>query len=129
MLDLSEGFFHAALAQCGRKWPFGASGETDQTMCVIFQLFFLDRAFAFFSAQLHLGNQPAEILIASAGDNEERKAEGVVIPSAARNPYPGHIVLRIGILRLILVTQACLEIAQDDVVEYFARDLCAYISF
>src|ERR1700720_4694641 len=106
MLDLSEGFFHAALAQCGRKWSFVASGEADKTMCVIFQFSFLDRAFAFFSAQLHLGNQPAEILIAGAGGDEERKAERIVIPSAAGSPYPGYMVLRIGILRLILVTQA-----------------------
>src|ERR1700694_6358881 len=104
MLDLSQSFFHASLVQCGRKWSFGASGEADKTMCVIFQFFFLDRAFAFFSAQLHLGNQPAEILIASAGGDEERKAERMVIPSAARNSYPGDIVFRIGIPCLILVT-------------------------
>src|ERR1700730_2618458 len=106
MLDLSQGFFHAALAQCGRQWSFRAPGEADETMCVIFQFFFLDRAFAFFSAQLHPGNQPAEILIASAGGDEERKAEGMVIPSAARNPRPRYMVVRIGILRLMLVTQA-----------------------
>jgi hypothetical protein len=63
-------------------------------------------------------------LIASAGGDEERKAEGMVIPSAAGNPGPGYMVVRIGIRRLILVTQACLEIAPDDVVEYFARDFC-----
>src|SRR5260370_23717494 len=106
MLDLCQGFFHAALAQCGRKWSLGASGEADQTMGVIFQFFFLDRAFAFFSAQLHLGYQSAEILIASAGGDEERKAERIVVPSAARNPYPGYMVFRLGILRLILVTPA-----------------------
>src|SRR5258708_33679247 len=106
MLDLSQGFFHAALAQCGRKWSFSASGKADKARGVIFQFFFLDRAFAFFSAQLHLGNQPAEILIASAGSDEERKAERIVIPSAARDPYPGYIFWRTGILRVILVTQA-----------------------
>src|SRR5260370_35822770 len=104
MLDLSQGFFHAALAQCGRKWSFGASGKADKARGVIFQFFFLDRAFAFFSAQLHLGNQPAEILIASAGSDQERKAERIVI-LGARNPYPGYIFWR-RILRVILVTQA-----------------------
>src|ERR1700694_1661713 len=102
MLDLSQSFFHAALAQCGRKWSFGASGEADKTMCVIFQFFFLDRAFAFFSAQLHPVNQPADLLIASAGGDEKRKAEGMVIPSAPCNPCSGYMVVRIGTLRLIL---------------------------
>src|SRR3981081_2952918 len=105
MLDLSQGFFHADLAQCGRTWAFDASGEADKARGVIFHVFFLDRAFSFFSAQLHLGNQPAEILIASAGSDEERKAERIVILSA-RNPYPGYIFGRRGILRVILVTQA-----------------------
>src|ERR1700680_2992613 len=97
MLDLFQGFFHAALAQCGRQGSFGAPGEADKTMCVIFQFFFLDRAFAFFSAQLHPGNQPAEILIASAGGDEERKTEGMVIPSAAGNPCPAYMVVSRGI--------------------------------
>src|ERR1700736_5585592 len=113
MFDLSEGFLHATLAQSGRKWPFSASGEADETMCVIFQFFFSDCAFAFLSAQLHFGDQTAEILVAGAGSDEERKAgrivipmgfvilvEGFVIPSGARNPYPRHIFLWVGILRL-----------------------------
>jgi hypothetical protein len=42
---------------------------------VLFQLFFTDCAFAFFRAQLHFGDQTAEILIARAGGNEQRQAE------------------------------------------------------
>ena len=42
---------------------------------MLFQFFFLNCAFAFFRAQLHFGDQAAEILIAGAGGNEKRKTE------------------------------------------------------
>ena len=95
LLDLLAGFFDAALLQsCGQR-AFRAAGQADQALGVFFQFFFADRAFAFFSAQLHFGDQAAEVLIAGARRNQKRKTETVchsehrifVIPSEARNLY------------------------------------------
>jgi hypothetical protein len=58
---------------------------------VFFQFFVADRTFAFFRAQLHFGNQAAEILIAGARGDQEGKTEGMVdcfvISSQAGNFY------------------------------------------
>ena len=51
------------------------------------KFFFADCAFAFFGAQLHFGDQAAEILIAGAGGDEKGKAEEQNLSrSGARNP-------------------------------------------
>ena len=91
-IDLAVGFFDAALLQGRGQRAFGAAGEADQAVGVLFEFFGADCAFAFFGAQLHFGDQAAEILIAGARGDEEGKAEcrtieGLVIPSGARNLY------------------------------------------
>ena len=90
----------------------GAAGQANQAVGVLFQFFSLRCSLTFFRAQFHFGDQPAEVLIAGAGRNEERKAEWIVIPnylviqnnsvipSGARNPYSLHRLPGIGILRL-----------------------------
>jgi hypothetical protein len=67
---------------------------------LLFQLFFLNCTLAFFRAQLHLGDQAAEVLITRTGRNEKGKTEVFVIPSRARhidamNSVPGIEILRL----------------------------------
>ncbi len=63
-------------------------------------------AFAFLGAQLHFGDQAAEILVAGAGGDEEGEEEGIfiphkfVIPSEARNLLFYRGFLGVEILRL-----------------------------
>src|SRR5208337_5658261 len=61
--------------------PIRATGQANQAMGVFFQFFSLNCTSAFFRAQFHFGDQPAEILIAGAGRNKERKARWIVISS------------------------------------------------
>src|ERR1700722_16745404 len=75
LLDLLAGFIDAPMLQGGCEWTVRTAGQADKAMGVLFQLFFTDCAFAFFRAQLHFGDQTAEVLIARAGGNEQRQAE------------------------------------------------------
>ena len=75
LLNLLAGFFDAAMLQSGRQRAVRAAGQADQTAGMLFQFFLADRTLAFFSAQLHLGDHAAEVLIAGAGGNEKRKTE------------------------------------------------------
>ena len=54
------------LQGCG-EWAFVAAGEADQSFGVLFEFLCRDCAFAFLRAQLHFGDQAAEVLIAGAG--------------------------------------------------------------
>ena len=77
-IDLATSFIDAALLYgCGQR-PFCTAGEADQAIGMLFEFFDADCAFAFFGAQLHFGDEAAEILVAGAGGDEERKAEGIV---------------------------------------------------
>ena len=147
-LDLLASFFHAAMLQGSCQRPIGAAGQANQTVGMLFQFLFLNCAPTFFRAQLHFGDQAAEILITRAGGNEERKAEWFVIfiylviqnnsvipryfviPSGARNPYALHCLLVIGILRLGWRCAALRAIsAQNDKVQWVACDFCADVRF
>ncbi len=75
LLDLLAGFFDAAMLQSGGQRPVRAAGQANEAVGMLFQFFLLDCALTFLRAQLHFGDQSAEILIAGAGGNEKRKAE------------------------------------------------------
>src|SRR6266851_1462816 len=92
-------------------------------MGVLFEFFFLDCTLAFLGAQLHLGDQAAEVLVAGASGDEKGKAERFVIPSTARNPYARHSLLGIGILRLDWnYASRSSSLAQNDRTQGLTRD-------
>ena len=68
-------FAHSAMAQGGGERSFVAAGEADESFGVLFEFLCGDRAFAFLGAQLHFGDQAAEVLVAGAGGDKKRKAE------------------------------------------------------
>ena len=75
LIDLAASFVDAALLQgCGER-AFVAAGEADQAFGVFFEFLCADCAFAFLGAQLHFGDQAAEVLVAGAGGDEEGKTE------------------------------------------------------
>jgi len=75
LIDLASSFLDPTLLQsCGEE-AFVSASEADQAMRVLFEFFRADGALAFFGAQLHFGDQAAEILVAGAGRNEKRKTE------------------------------------------------------
>ena len=114
LINLAASFIEAASLQGGCEWAFGTAGEADETMGVFFEFFLADGTFAFLGAQLHFGNQAAEVLVAGAGGDQEGETEWIVIPfdlviptpntivipSEARNPYPLHGLMGVGVLRL-----------------------------
>ena len=88
-------FVDSASCESSGERSLVAACEADQAVRVLFKFFAQNRAFPLLArAQLHFGDQAAEILIARAGGDEERKAERIfsffVIPSEARNLYSLH---------------------------------------
>ena len=61
--------------QRGSQRPVITAGEADQAGSMLLEFMLANRAFAFLCAQLHFGNQVAEVLVAGAGRDEQRKAE------------------------------------------------------
>ena len=75
LIELAAGLVRVALSQgCGER-AFVAAGEADESFGMFFEFFMRDGAFAFLGAQLHFGDQAAEILVAGAGGDEQGKAE------------------------------------------------------
>jgi hypothetical protein len=65
-IELVAGCCRTALVEgCGER-AFVASSEADESFGVLLQFFLRDGALAFPGAQLHFGDQAAEILIAGA---------------------------------------------------------------
>jgi len=75
LIELVFGFVASALVQCCGERAFVAAGEADESFGVLFEFLRGDGAFAFLHAQLHFGDQAAEILVAGAGSDEERNAK------------------------------------------------------
>ena len=75
LIDLAASFVDAALLQSGCQWAFRAAGEADEALGMLLKFFGEDCALAFFGAQLHFGDQAAEVLIAGAGGDQEGKSE------------------------------------------------------
>jgi hypothetical protein len=81
--DASQAFdralrlLHPASGQRGGQRTFIASGKAHYPGGMFLQFFMPDCSFAFLRAQLHSGDQAAEILIAKAGRNEEGEADGI----------------------------------------------------
>ena len=75
-VDGAMGFFRAAFLQRSGEGAFVATGQADESGSVLFEFVFEDGAF-FFSggAKLHARDESAEILVAGARGNEERKTE------------------------------------------------------
>jgi hypothetical protein len=69
-IDLLPSFIDAALLQgCGER-AFVTAGEADQSFGVFFKFLGRDCAFTFLGAQLHFGDEAAEVLVAGAGLNQ-----------------------------------------------------------
>jgi len=77
LIDTLSSFVVAALLQGRGEGAFRAPSEADQSVGMFLQLLLGDCPFAFFGAQLHFGDQAAEIPIASAGGDKKGKAEGM----------------------------------------------------
>src|ERR1700731_2513582 len=75
MFDSLTGLFDSSLLQSHSQWPIRTAGQANKSFRMLFQFFFANCALAFFSAQLHPGNQAAKILITGARGNQKRKAE------------------------------------------------------
>ena len=70
LIDLFSGFLCAALLQgCGER-AFVTAGKADQAFGVFFEFLCRDGALAFPSAQLHFGDEPAEVLVTGTGLNQ-----------------------------------------------------------
>ncbi len=65
------------MSESERQWSIVAAGKADQSCGMLLQFVFAHRAFAFGRAQLHFGDQAAEILVAEAGRDKKRKAERI----------------------------------------------------
>src|SRR5713101_5096558 len=73
--DRASRFFHTASGQRDGQRTVIAASKADQSAAMFLQFFHADCTFAFLRAQLHFGNQAAEVLVAGAARNEEGKAE------------------------------------------------------
>ena len=80
LIDLARASSMPPCCKGRGEWALVAAGQADEACGMFFEFLREDCAFAFFCAQLHFGDQAAEILIAGAGSDEERKAKGIVIP-------------------------------------------------
>src|SRR5258708_40283949 len=76
-VDLTASFIDAALLQGSGQRAFRAAGEADEAFGMLFEFLWSDCAFAFFGAQLHFGDQAAEVLVAGARGDEEGGAKGI----------------------------------------------------
>jgi hypothetical protein len=75
-IDHAMGFGGASFFERGGERAFIASGEADEAGGMMFEFVLEDGAFFFaLGAQLHAGDELAEVLIAGAGSDEEGKAE------------------------------------------------------
>src|SRR5438105_15201600 len=54
-------FFRAAVCERESERAIIAAGQTNQAGTMLFEFVFQCRAFIFFGAQLHFGDQPAEV--------------------------------------------------------------------
>ena len=74
-IDCAAGFVDAALCRAAASGPSSPPVRQIRPSACSCEFFARDCAFAFFGAQLHFGDQVAEILVAGAGGDEKRKAE------------------------------------------------------
>ncbi len=75
LIELASSFLGASLLEgCGER-AFVTTGEADQAFGMFFEFLTGDRAFAFFGAQLHLGNQAAKVLVTGAIRDKHGKTE------------------------------------------------------
>src|SRR6266576_4560344 len=70
LIDLFSGFLYAALLQgCGER-AFVTAGKADQAFGVFFEFLCRYGALTFPGAQLHFGDEPAEVLVTGTGLNQ-----------------------------------------------------------
>ena len=70
LIDLFSGFLCAALLQGCCEWAFVTAGEANQAFGVFFEFLCRDGAFTFLGAQLHFGDEAAEVLVTGTGLNQ-----------------------------------------------------------
>src|SRR5882672_8210904 len=69
-------FFHSTISQGGSYGAVVAASQANKSASVFSQLFLANRTFLFpRRAQLHFGDQAAEILVAGARGDKKRKAK------------------------------------------------------
>src|SRR5262245_29139700 len=66
-------FLYAAVAKRDCQWTIFVASKADQTGGVFLKFVFKNRAFIFLGAQLHSGEQAAEILMSRASCDEQGK--------------------------------------------------------
>ena len=77
-LHAAEGTARSTLGErCGERTVV-AAGETDETLGMLFEFGWENRAFVFLRAYLHFGDQAAEVLVAGGRGDEKGKAEVAV---------------------------------------------------
>ena len=86
-LDCTARFVYATAGESSGERPFIASRQADQSSRVFLKFFVANCTFTFFGAQLHLGGQAAEVVIARAGLHKKRKT--AFTREARRHGKPG----------------------------------------
>ena len=77
VLDRTARFFQAATREGSGQWTFVATSQANQSAGMFLEFFVANRAFTFFSAELHFRNQAAKILVTGAGVDEKRNAREI----------------------------------------------------
>ena len=75
VLNAGSRAFHPTVLQSQSQRTIVVSGEANQAFRMFLQFFFMNCTFALGCTQLHFGDHAAEVLIADAGGDEQRKSE------------------------------------------------------